>query len=287
MTTIRMTLLRGVSTALVAVGVAAAVVYPSSAYDQAQGASGPGRTVPAVELPAGAADAARASGQEVRALALPEPAPAPVSAAVAGRAGPEIADATDAAGTLAAAPATAAPAAPPPPAPATTTPPPPPPQAPPAPAAASEPRSAPPTTQAPAPVDPYERAMEALTSTVPAGWQRAISHRLEIIEGDTSWARSDGLLRIARAHATGDWDVLRFVVAHEFGHLVAFVHGTGQYAGAPPEGFPYHGPRPEEMWADCVATVWTGLGWGSHGLPGCPGDALSWTRSWLSGGPPR
>jgi hypothetical protein len=122
---------------------------------------------------------------------------------------------------------------------------------------------------------------------VPSGWRAAIPHRIEIIDGDTSWARSDGTLRIASRHATGDWDVLRFVMAHEFGHLVAFAHGTKAYVGAPPAGFPYSGPRPEEMWADCVAAVWTGLAWGSHGLPGCSGAPLDWTRSWLAGGPPR
>jgi hypothetical protein len=158
--------------------------------------------------------------------------------------------------------------------------------APPTTAAPAPTSTAPPTTAVPAPVSDLERATSALSASVPATWRSAVPHQLAIIDGLHSRASTNGLLSISRTHARGSWDVLRMVTAHEFGHLIAFRYGTGEFLGAAPEGWPYSGPQPEEMWADCVATAFTGLTLSSHGLSPCPTSTLSWTRAWLAAGPP-
>jgi hypothetical protein len=162
----------------------------------------------------------------------------------------------------------------------------PPPTAPPTTAAPAPTSTAPPTTGAPAPVSDLERATSALHASVPATWRSAVPHQLTIIDGPYSRASTNGLISISSTHARGSWDVLRMVVAHEFGHLIAFRYGTGEFLGAGPAGWPYSGPQPEEMWADCVATAFTGLTLSSHGLSPCPASTLDWTRAWLSNGPP-
>jgi hypothetical protein len=158
--------------------------------------------------------------------------------------------------------------------------------APPVTAAPTPTSTAPPATAAPAPVSDLERATSALEASVPAVWRAAVPHRLDVIEGPYSRASTNGLISISTTHAQGSWDVLRMVTAHEFGHLIAFRYGTGEFLGAAPEGWPYSGPHPEEMWADCVATAFTGLTLPSHGLSPCPSSTLDWTRAWLAAGPP-
>lgn len=165
-------------------------------------------------------------------------------------------------------------------APTTTAPPPPPTTAPPAP-----PTTAPPAT-APAPPPPpaetaQQRSERALIEGVPAMWRADLHHWIEIIDGHTSWARGDGLIMIGRGHATGKYAHLVDVVAHEFGHLIAFEYGTREYPGAGPAGWPAPPNRPEEAWADCVQTVFTGRTNPSHGLAPCGGEQLSWARNWL------
>lgn len=108
-----------------------------------------------------------------------------------------------------------------------------------------------------------------------------------MIDGTTSWAHSSGVISIARSHAGGDFDHLVDVVAHEFGHLIAFEHGTKEYAGAGPEGWSAPAERPEEAWADCVQRAFTGRESASHGLAPCEGEQLSWATHWLSAGPPQ
>lgn len=101
-----------------------------------------------------------------------------------------------------------------------------------------------------------------------------------------SWAEPSGRILVSEAHATGPDAVLKTGLAHEFGHLIAFRYGSREYNGAAPSGWPAYSDRPEEAWADCVATVFTGVSAPPYGLPACSGEPLSWTRSWLAAGPP-
>jgi hypothetical protein len=178
---------------------------------------------------------------------------------------------------------------------AAPTPPPSPPPAPvaPAPAAAPAPEPVPAPVPAPAPASepaPAEdldwRVQRALFSGVPEAWRAAVPTRLEVIPGTTSWAHGSGTISVATSHASGDFDHLVDVVVHEFGHLIAFRYGTGDYAGAGPAGWPAPAVRPEEAWADCVQTAFTGRPSPSHGLAPCGGEQLSWTANWLALGPP-
>lgn len=121
---------------------------------------------------------------------------------------------------------------------------------------------------------------------MPAPWRAAIPARFEVIGGSTSWANSSGVIQISHAHATGDSTLLDVVIAHEFGHLVAFRYGTGAYPGAAPAGWPAATHNPAEHWADCVQQTWVGVAWPSHGLPPCGGDQLAWARQYLHAGPP-
>jgi hypothetical protein len=125
----------------------------------------------------------------------------------------------------------------------------------------------------------------AYASAVPGTWRGAIQVRFEIIGGDTSWASPDGLIQVAERHATGNEAVLRALLAHEFGHLVAFGYGSQAFNGAAPEGWPPYSSRPEEAWADCVSRSFTGIDDPSHGLPSCTGSSLSWASNWLAAGP--
>ena len=174
--------------------------------------------------------------------------------------------------------------------PPTTVPPPPPPTTVAAPRTPPTTRApaAPPTTAAPAPAPSGDLATYAsglLQEMVPAAWLAAVPARVSVIDGDTSWSYDDGTIDMAVSHLSSH-NIARFTVAHEWGHLVAWKYGTNAYNGAGPAGFPYSGSLPAEMWADCVGVVISGVSQHSHGLPGCPGDALSFTSSWLAGGPP-
>lgn len=189
--------------------------------------------------------------------------------------------------------ATSTTAGPPPPPPPPTTaavaaPPPPPPA--PTPTPAPTPAPAPATAPPPAPVEPQEslqqRIERAYVAGVPAAWRSTIAVRLEVIEGSTSWAQGGGRIMISRSHAESRFEHLVDVVAHEFGHQVAFEFGTGAYAGAAPKGWPEPAENPAEAWADCVQKVFTGRTNPSHGLHACAGEQLSWAANWLST-PPR
>lgn len=125
----------------------------------------------------------------------------------------------------------------------------------------------------------------AFEAAVPASWRAAIEVRFEIIDGDQSWAHTHGLIEIAAAHADREPEVLADVVAHEFGHLVAFRYGTQAYLGAAPEGWPAPEELPQEAWADCVQRSFTGRANGSHGLAPCEGEQLQWASTWLAQGP--
>lgn len=163
----------------------------------------------------------------------------------------------------------------------TTAPPPPPPPPPPAPL----PAPAPPAP-APAPVpSPAERVRAAFESSVPAVWRAAIPVRLVLIDGSTSWADHNGDIRIGSTHYNATEGKLRAVLAHEFGHLIAFRYGSQAFNGAGPSGWPSYGSIPAEAWADCVSQAFTGVLDPSHGLSACSGSSLSWTVGWLAAGP--
>lgn len=125
----------------------------------------------------------------------------------------------------------------------------------------------------------------AYEAAVPAAWRSAITVRLELIGGSTSWADPAGSIQVSEAHATGSHSNLAATLAHEFGHLIAFRFGSQAYNGAAPSGWPAYSDRPEEAWADCVSQAFTGIVAPSHGLPACSGVSLDWTISWLSSPP--
>lgn len=159
-----------------------------------------------------------------------------------------------------------------PPAPTTTTPPPDPVPAPAPQAATQESRE--------------DRARRVFGSAVPEVWRADIEVRFEIIDGSTSWAYGDGRILVAQSHVDASEEYLADVLAHEFGHLIAFEYGTKAYTGAAPEGWPEPEHSPAEAWADCVQEAFTGRANPSHGLPPCGGAQLDWAASWLAGGPP-
>lgn len=156
--------------------------------------------------------------------------------------------------------------------------------------------TAPPTTAAPEPVAapapqaaqeaPEDRVRRVYETAVPAVWRADIAVRFRIIEGDTSWGHGDGLIEVGRTHVNASEAYLADVLAHEFGHLIAFRYGTKAYAGAAPEGWPAPPRSPAEAWADCVQTAFTGRANPSHGLPACSGEQLDWAAAWVAQGPP-
>lgn len=155
---------------------------------------------------------------------------------------------------------------------------------------APEPVAAPAPEPAPTveahPSDPLARAEQAMQESAPARWLSAIPHRISIIEGTTSYGSTDGTIYVSRFHASGDWDHLRSVLAHEFGHLIAYAYGSQAYLGAPPAGWPDPGyGRPEEAWADCVEYAFTAIADPAYGMPVCSGSTLSWTQNWLATNP--
>ncbi len=121
---------------------------------------------------------------------------------------------------------------------------------------------------------------------MPAAWRSAIPARLSVIAGSTSWAYPDGRIEVAETHADSSAAHRALIIAHEFGHLIAYRYGTGAYAGAAPAGWPEATSNPAEHWADCVQQVFTGTVNPSHGLPPCAGEQLSWARQYLTAGPP-
>lgn len=150
-------------------------------------------------------------------------------------------------------------------------------------APAPAPAPAPPAPPAPAESD-LERVARALTGAVPGAWRAAVPVAFEIVPGSTSWASTTGRISVAADHLRSP-ELLADVLAHEFGHLIAFRYGTQVYAGAPPAGWPAPAHRPEEAWADCVQRVFLGRSNPSHGLAPCSGAQLAAAAEWLGQGP--
>ena len=129
------------------------------------------------------------------------------------------------------------------------------------------------------------RATAALDQGVPGDWRGAVPVVVSVISGSTSLSSTDGRLEVGSSHASGDWARLEAIMAHEFGHHIAFRYGTQAELGAAPEGWPVSGNPPVERWADCVSQGFTGYPLGSHGQTPCEGASQSWTTDWLAVGP--
>jgi hypothetical protein len=154
----------------------------------------------------------------------------------------------------------------------------------PAPAAAPEPPAQPRIETEPQ-LSVVDRLHAAYQASVPGSWQSAIPVRLELVEGDTSWADPSGTIQVSAVHAEGSLANLQATLAHEFGHLIAFRYGSQSFNGAAPEGWPAYSSRAEEAWADCVSQAFTGIVAPSHGLAACSGASLDWAIGWLAQGP--
>lgn len=270
----------------VAVAVLLGAGLVSAAHAEPQAAGQPERPDPALPADVGPTvlDEAWAetspeehAGEDVAAPAAPAPPVEPVAPP---------AEAPSAAPVPPSEPEHPAPAPPAPSAPASAPAPQPPPASPPpAPAPAPSPRPAPAPAPAPEPQTLEERLQRSFEAAVPTAWRLAVPVRFAVSDGQYSWAHTSGLIEIARAHASGDAAGLGDLLAHEFGHLIAFRYGTQAYAGAPPAGWPGTAPRPEEAWADCVQRAFTGRSTGTHGQQPCDGHPLAWTTEWLAKGP--
>jgi hypothetical protein len=145
--------------------------------------------------------------------------------------------------------------------------------------------TAPALAPAPAPSDGPAYAMDLLRQVVPARWLAVLPVSVHVIGGKTSWSNFNGLIEIGDWHLYHAVDRAKNTLAHEWGHQVAWHYGTDAYEGAPPAGFPYSGPSPEEQWADCVAQALTGTVYPSSGLGACPSAALAFTQAFLADGP--
>jgi hypothetical protein len=139
--------------------------------------------------------------------------------------------------------------------------------------------------QQPAAAATPEYAAELLAEAVPGRWRAAIPVSFQVIAGRTSWSSFSGLIQVGDGQLTSAVPHATFIIAHEFGHLIAWHYGTDAFNGAGPAGFPYTGQMPEEMWADCVAQAFTGSSYPTPGLHGCPSDALAFTTQFLTSGP--
>lgn len=137
----------------------------------------------------------------------------------------------------------------------------------------------------PGPGDPAARTRAALAAGVPRQWRDAVPLQVGIISGATSLSYADGRLQMGSAHVAGPWDRLVAIVAHEFGHHIAFRYGTQSTLGAAPTGWPTSGNPPVERWADCVSRSFTGYPLGSHGMSACEDPSLGWTRDFVGAGP--
>ena len=137
----------------------------------------------------------------------------------------------------------------------------------------------------PGTADLTTRASAALNQGVSGAWRGAVPVKVSVISGSSSWSYTDGRLEVGSAHASGDWSRLEAIMAHEFGHHVAFGYGTQAELGAAPAGWPKSGNPAVERWADCVSQSFTGYLLGSHGQTPCEGASQSWATDWLVTGP--
>lgn len=125
--------------------------------------------------------------------------------------------------------------------------------------APAAPAESPPT--APDPVPAPDDTPETATGDLGA-CDQGLASAIVVIPGATSWATTEGLIKVGQWHVDQGDPILCWTVAHEAGHLYAFRYGTQAYLGAPPAGF---ASGDVETWADCAAFVWTGYDRGGCG----------------------
>ncbi len=128
------------------------------------------------------------------------------------------------------------------------------------------------------------RATQALNASTSPTWRVYIPTRVTGPISGYSTLSYYGEIRVSYYHANLEWNRLRFVMSHEFGHQIALKYGGQTYLGQPPRGFPWSGNN-AERWADCVAQVWTGMTTQAANGVGCPQVTRDWTRAWLAKGP--
>lgn len=146
--------------------------------------------------------------------------------------------------------------------------------------------SQPPPTPGIGPVPEGATIEEVYALVVPEVWRASIAVEFEVIPGVTSYAVAKRTIQIAAPVARRGGPALAVVIAHEFGHILAYHHGSDTVAGSAPPGWPAATRNPVEHWADCVSVAFTGIDDPSHGLPSCGGPQLEWARQWLAAGPP-
>lgn len=138
------------------------------------------------------------------------------------------------------------------------------------------------TTTAPPQSPRMRKIYEVYHSFVPQHWQNRITPRFRVVEGGTSRAYENMQIDISEYHADSSREYLAVIITHEYGHLIAFRYGSGEYYGAAPKGWPPRTNRPEEHWADCVQAAFMGYSDPVRGLPPCEGEQLSWAKNYLS-----
>ncbi|SDY56699.1 hypothetical protein SAMN05444365_102672 [Micromonospora pattaloongensis] len=144
-----------------------------------------------------------------------------------------------------------------------------------------------PASAAPSYRQMQKRAQDAMNSVVPTVWRKALLkvNVSGVIGGHSSYSARNRGITIGTYHAQRPWVNLKSVMAHEFGHHIAFHYGSQRVYGAPPVGFPQKSSSQVETWADCVAVAMTGKRYRYSNVPPCGTAALAWTRAWLKKGP--
>jgi hypothetical protein len=135
--------------------------------------------------------------------------------------------------------------------------------------------------------DLLAKARRVLVDVAPRSWYDAVPRAriVKIIDGHSSYAHYSGGISVGRIHATSSDAKLRYVIAHELGHHIAYDYGDQSVLAAAPAGFP-QGTRRVETWADCVGWALSGrqLSGTNVGVR-CSAKGLRWTKQWLAKGP--
>jgi hypothetical protein len=125
-------------------------------------------------------------------------------------------------------------------------------------------------------------ARAALIEVIPEGWPGA-DVPLTVVPGPGSMARPDRIFVSADVIADDPY-TLRYVLAHEWGHWVAFRTEAKIYA----PGFPNPSANlPWEQWAECVAhAVFDHANLREvPNYPRCTLEQLEFTATWVQGPP--
>lgn len=126
--------------------------------------------------------------------------------------------------------------------------------------------------------NPAGRVHHAVLTKVPHRLRSTINYNVTVINGYTSYASSDGRIQVSRWQMNQDWPKASWVALHEYGHLVAFKHGSGAFYGAGPRGFPGNSGGPE-VWGDCFGYALTGVKYRNNR---CSESNRRWTANWIN-----